>query len=119
MVIDFEKHPLPTGVNAVTEPLDDPSWERDVADLLGELSQVQSELLDVLTAKRGMLVAADTAGMQSLQAREQELADRLIADYGVTRVIKRRKTSASIPAPAEIVRELADECDLVITGSGD
>jgi hypothetical protein len=47
------------------------------------------------------------------------LAERLIADYGVKRVIKRRKTSASIPAPAEIVRELADECDLVITGSGD
>ena len=48
-----------------------------------------------------------------------ELAERLIADYGVKRVIKRRKTSASIPAPDEIVRELADECDLVITGSGD
>lgn len=48
-----------------------------------------------------------------------ELAERLIADHGVKRVIKRRKTSASIPAPAEIVRELADECDLVITGSGD
>lgn len=47
------------------------------------------------------------------------LAERLIADYGVKRVVKRRKTSASIPAPAEIVRELADECDLVITGSGD
>lgn len=48
-----------------------------------------------------------------------DLAERLIADYGVKRVVKRRKTSASIPAPDEIVRELADECDLVITGSGD
>jgi hypothetical protein len=47
------------------------------------------------------------------------LAERLIADFGVKRVVKRRKTSASIPAPAEIVRELAEECDLVITGSGD
>jgi GTP-sensing pleiotropic transcriptional regulator CodY len=47
------------------------------------------------------------------------LAERLIADYGVKRVVKRRKTSASIPAPQEIVRELAEECDLVITGSGD
>lgn len=47
------------------------------------------------------------------------LAERLIADYGVRRVVKRRKTSASIPAPQEIVRELAEECDLVITGSGD
>jgi ABC-type transporter Mla subunit MlaD len=48
-----------------------------------------------------------------------DLAERLVADYGVKRVVKRRKTSASIPAPDEIVRELADECDLVITGSGD
>ncbi len=48
-----------------------------------------------------------------------ELAERLIADYGVKRAVKRRKTSASIPAPDGIVRELAEECDLVITGSGD
>lgn len=48
-----------------------------------------------------------------------DLADLLVASYGVKRIIKRRKASASIPAPDEIVRELADECDLVITGSGD
>ena len=48
-----------------------------------------------------------------------DLADLLVANYGVKRVIKRRKSSAPIPAPDEIVRELADECDLVITGSGD
>jgi hypothetical protein len=48
-----------------------------------------------------------------------DLADLLVSNYGVKRIIKRRKTSASIPAPEEVVRELADECDLVITGSGD
>ncbi len=48
-----------------------------------------------------------------------DLADLLAANHGVKRVIKRRKSSASIPAPDEFVRELADECDLVITGSGD
>jgi len=48
-----------------------------------------------------------------------DLAELLVADYGVSRVIKRRKQSASIPAPAEVVRELADQCDLVIAGSGD
>lgn len=48
-----------------------------------------------------------------------DLAELLVSSYGVKRVLKRRKTSASIPAPDEIVRELADECDLVITGSGD
>ena len=48
-----------------------------------------------------------------------DLADLLIADYGVKQVIKRRKRSASVPAPEEIVRELADQCDVVIAGSGD
>ena len=48
-----------------------------------------------------------------------DLADLLVSNYGVKRIIKRRKSSASIPAPEEVVRELADECDLVITGSGD
>ena len=48
-----------------------------------------------------------------------DLAGLLVSNYGVKRVIKRRKSSASIPAPDEVVRELADECDLVITGSGD
>jgi hypothetical protein len=48
-----------------------------------------------------------------------DLAELLVANHGVKRVVKRRKTSASIPAPEEMVRELAQECDLVITGSGD
>ena len=48
-----------------------------------------------------------------------DLAELLVSGYGVARIIKRRKTSASIPAPEEVVRELAQECDLVITGSGD
>jgi hypothetical protein len=48
-----------------------------------------------------------------------DLADLLAAQYGVRQVIKRRKRSASVPAPDEVVRELADQCDLVIAGSGD
>lgn len=48
-----------------------------------------------------------------------DIGDLVVANYGVKRIIKRRKSSASIPAPDEVVRELADECDLVITGSGD
>lgn len=48
-----------------------------------------------------------------------DLSDLLAANYGVSRVIKRRKTSASIPASEDVVNELAGQCDLVITGSGD
>lgn len=48
-----------------------------------------------------------------------DLADLLVSQYGVKAVVKRRKQSASVPAPAEMVRELVDQCDVVIAGSGD
>ena len=48
-----------------------------------------------------------------------DLAELLVSKYGVKRIVKRRKRSASVPAPDEIVRELAGECDVVIAGSGD
>jgi hypothetical protein len=48
-----------------------------------------------------------------------DLATLLVRNYRVREVIKRRKRAASIPAPAAMVAELADACDLVITGSGD
>ena len=48
-----------------------------------------------------------------------DLGELLKTRYGVSRVIKRRKPSASVPAKAEVIEELAKECDVVITGSGD
>ena len=48
-----------------------------------------------------------------------DLADLLMSKYGVSRVIKRRKRSASVPAPDAMIEELTGKCDLVITGSGD
>ena len=48
-----------------------------------------------------------------------DLADLLVSRFGVSRVIKRRKRSASVPAPDAMIAELAEQCDLVITGSGD
>ena len=48
-----------------------------------------------------------------------ELAELLTTKYGVASVVKRSKRSAAVPAPAEVVNELAACCDVVITGSGD
>jgi hypothetical protein len=48
-----------------------------------------------------------------------DLADLLVSKYGVKAVLKRRKKAASIPAPPEMMREIVDACDVVITGSGD
>ena len=48
-----------------------------------------------------------------------DLAGLLIARYGVAKIIKRKKRAASVPADDAVSRELAEHCDLVITGSGD
>lgn len=48
-----------------------------------------------------------------------DLAELLVSRYGVAKVIKRRKSSASIPADAAMIAELSRECDVVIAGSGD
>ncbi len=48
-----------------------------------------------------------------------DLAELLTSQYGVKRVLKRQKRSASVPAPDEVIKEFAEQCDLVITGSGD
>ncbi len=48
-----------------------------------------------------------------------DLAELLIARHGVAAVIKHRKLSASRPAPEAAIADLKQQCDLVITGSGD
>jgi antitoxin component HigA of HigAB toxin-antitoxin module len=48
-----------------------------------------------------------------------DLAELLTSKHGVSRVLKRQKRSASVPAPDDVIKEFAEQCDLVITGSGD
>jgi hypothetical protein len=48
-----------------------------------------------------------------------DLGELLVGRYAVRKVVKRAKRVSSIPAPPELIRELAEECDVVITGSGD
>jgi hypothetical protein len=48
-----------------------------------------------------------------------DLAELLVSRHGAARVVKRRKSSASIPADAAVIAELSGECDVVIAGSGD
>jgi hypothetical protein len=48
-----------------------------------------------------------------------ELAEVLIARHGVRAVVKRGKRVQSIPAPEDVISEVTQQCDLVITGSGD
>lgn len=48
-----------------------------------------------------------------------DLAALLQSRYGVKAVVKRAKRSVAVSAAAEVLDDLARECDLVITGSGD
>ena len=48
-----------------------------------------------------------------------DIAELMQARYGVAKVIKRRKPSASLPADPAVIAALSLECDVVIAGSGD
>jgi len=48
-----------------------------------------------------------------------DIAELLVRKHGVSRVLKRQKRSASVPASDDVIKEFAEQCDLVITGSGD
>jgi len=48
-----------------------------------------------------------------------DLATLLVSRYGVASVLKRKKRAASVAADESVYTELAEQCDLVITGSGD
>src|SRR5438132_918101 len=55
----------------------DDLWEVELARLLAELSESQSELLDVLARKRECLAATDLDGLRVVQEREEVLIVRL------------------------------------------
>lgn len=48
-----------------------------------------------------------------------DLGELLMSRHGARAVIKRRKRGASVPAGQSVIEELSQQCDLVITGSGD
>jgi hypothetical protein len=48
-----------------------------------------------------------------------DLGELLTERYGVKAVIKQVKRSVATPAAANVLDDLATQCDLVITGSGD
>jgi hypothetical protein len=79
-------------------------------------SEQPARALDTL---RGRVVGFIDNAKPNFHNLVDDLAELLVARYGVSKVIKRRKRAASVPAPDAMVEELAKSCDLVITGSGD
>ena len=48
-----------------------------------------------------------------------DIAALLTSRYGVKAIVKTGKRGASMPATPQVLDELAAQCDLVVTGSGD
>ena len=60
---------------------DNIDWESELAALLTELSQVQDDLLQIITEKRDLMVRSDVLGMAAMQPREDEVNARLHAAH--------------------------------------
>jgi hypothetical protein len=84
-----------------------------------EAEQLAASVKSALTGLSGAVVGFIDNAKPNFGLLADDLAELLTSKYGVVRVIKRRKPSASVPAKPEVVDELAEQCDLVITGSGD
>ena len=48
-----------------------------------------------------------------------DLATLLTTKFGVARVVRHRKPTASVSASREVFADIQKQCDFVITGSGD
>lgn len=48
-----------------------------------------------------------------------DLATLLVERHGVAKIVKHAKRGPSMPAATEVIDDIASQCDLVITGSGD
>src|SRR5687767_1196134 len=86
-------------------PVQDSSWETEIAALLSELSSVQSDLLNLLGEKRQMIAAGDLAGLATLQPREQEMINRLQVCQEQRAQLLSRASEDGLPA--DNVRTLA------------
>lgn len=86
---------------------------------VNEASIAESSLaprLASLAGKRvGLLDNSKSRAGQMLDA----VVDILQRQYGFAEIVRRRKPSASKPADAKMLEELANSCDLVIVGVGD
>jgi hypothetical protein len=92
-------------MDATESALTAATFERDIAELLGELSATQQDLLAVLGEKRRLLVAGDLPSLAALEPSEKELLARL--EGCVTRRQELLERAAAHGARADSIRSLA------------
>jgi len=88
-------------------------------DPTGYVRPAPAALARRLQSLDGKVVGFLDNGKWNVDALFARLEEHLRQRYRLGGVIKRRKPNISKPAPAEIIRELAEGCDLVITAIGD
>lgn len=81
------------------------NWEQEIAELLTELSAVQTELLEFLGEMRKRLADVDIDGMNELQSRERELLERLQQCHSRRGQLLERAAAGGLPG--ESIRALA------------
>ena len=72
-----------------------------------------------LESLSGMVVGFIDNAKPNFNHLADDIGELLMKKYGVKQVLKRRKRAASVPAPDAVFQEYTEQCDLVITGSGD
>jgi hypothetical protein len=87
------------------EQATDLGWEDEFADLLGELSAVQSEMLAALAEKRTILMRADGESLAAINESEERLVGRL--QHCLDRRLKLLARAADEGRPAANLRILA------------
>ncbi len=78
-----------------------------------------AQTLQTLDGLRGKVVGFIDNAKPNFNHLVDALAELLVSRYGASAVLKRKKRAASVAAPEAVYKELAERCDLVITGSGD
>lgn len=87
------------------------SWEDQLAELLGLLSNTQGELLQLLQEKRERLQQVDQPGLAAIAPREQELLEKLQHCHAERQKLLERAGAQGLPSGdlQSLSRVLPDE----------
>ncbi len=78
-----------------------------------------AQAANALTSLAGKVVGFIDNSKPNFNHLVDDLAEILQSRFGVKAVVKHKKPITTVPASEEVFAELARDCDLVITGSGD
>ena len=72
-----------------------------------------------LEGVRGKVVAFIDNTKPNFDLLADDMAELLVKEHGAARIVRHRKRAPSDGASAAMLKEIEDDCDLVIAGSGD